>query len=164
MYTLVEEFRYSWVISTVALTRILCNTLFSRNQNMHKSGNRFIPKFYDSNLNAPSERIWFNCESVAAAEAPNCQRRVKTKVKNGEGGKTTIFASPSFIFINKSHAWPLLVIGECQCHDIRRQQCGGDGAAQHTVLYWRLGGSFKLLNRLSSTYEYKPHTWPQSMI
>ena len=104
---------------------------------MPKSGNRFISKFHDSNLNAPSENIGFNCESVAAAEAPNCQRRVKTKVKNGEGEKTTIFTSPSFIFINKSHAWPLLVIGECQCHDIRRQQCGGDGPAHCFVLEFR---------------------------
>ena len=45
---LVEEFRVSWNISTIPLTRFCvmqfsCNAVFSRNQNAHKSGNRCIP-------------------------------------------------------------------------------------------------------------------------
>ena len=40
MYALVGEFCVSGNISTVPLTRYLCNTIFSRNQNVHKSGNR----------------------------------------------------------------------------------------------------------------------------
>ena len=41
MYALVGEFCISWNISTVPLTRFLCNAVFSRNQNARKSGNRW---------------------------------------------------------------------------------------------------------------------------
>ena len=44
MYVLVEEFHFSWIISTVPLTQILLNTLFSRNQNVCESGYRCILK------------------------------------------------------------------------------------------------------------------------
>ena len=41
MYAQVGEFRVSWIISTVPLTRFLRNTVFSRNQNAHTAGNRW---------------------------------------------------------------------------------------------------------------------------
>ena len=40
MYTQVGEFRVSWIITTVPLTRFLRNTIFSRNRNARKVGNR----------------------------------------------------------------------------------------------------------------------------
>ena len=45
MYALVGEFRVSWNISTVPLTRFLHNAVFSRNQNVRKSGNRCTAQY-----------------------------------------------------------------------------------------------------------------------
>ena len=40
----------SWNISTVPLTQFLSNAVFSRNQNTHKSGNRCIKFWRNSNM------------------------------------------------------------------------------------------------------------------
>ena len=60
----------------------------------------------------------------------------------------------------KPHAWPQLVIGECQCHDIRRLQCDGDGPAHCFVLeiWWKFCGYWIGL------YMPELQAWPQLVI
>ena len=54
MYTQVGEFRISWIISTVPLTRFLRNAVFSRNQNARNVGNRCTYPLYTSKKSSSS--------------------------------------------------------------------------------------------------------------